>query len=79
MWRSPLVQYPTSVPNQRGSAAHFGEVLCPVCEKHDATVPQIAIVWLLHRSPFMLPIPGTSSLAHLEENLCGVAIDLSTE
>ncbi|HEV7450412.1 MAG TPA: aldo/keto reductase [Pseudonocardiaceae bacterium] len=71
--------YPTSVPNQHGNAAHFAEVLGPICEKHDATVPQIAIAWLMHRSPFMLPIPGTSSLTHLEENLRGAAIDLTTE
>ena len=71
--------YPTSVPNQHGNAAHFGEVLGPICEKHHATMPQIAIAWLLHRSPFMLPIPGTSSLTHLEENLRGAAIDLTAE
>jgi aryl-alcohol dehydrogenase-like predicted oxidoreductase len=40
---------------------------------------QIAIAWLLHRSPFMLPIPGTSSLAHLKELLDAEAIDLTDE
>jgi len=42
-------------------------------------MPQVAIASLLHRSPFMLPIPGTSSLTHLEENLRGAAIDLTAE
>jgi pyridoxine 4-dehydrogenase len=42
-------------------------------------VPQIALAWLLHRSPCMLPIPGTSSLTHLEENLGATVIALTTE
>jgi pyridoxine 4-dehydrogenase len=70
---------PTTVPNQDGNAAHVGDVLGPICEKHHATVPQIALAWLLHRSPFMLPIPGTSNLTHLKENLGAAAIDLTAE
>jgi len=71
--------YPTAVPNQGGNTAHFDDVLGPICERHDATVPQIALAWLLHRSPFMLPIPGTSSLEHLEENIAAPAISLTAE
>jgi len=71
--------YPTTVANQDGNAAHLGDVFGPICEKHQATVPQLALAWLLHRSPFMLPIPGTSSLTHLEENLGAAAIDLTAE
>jgi pyridoxine 4-dehydrogenase len=71
--------FPTTVANQDENAAHFGDVLVPICEKHHATVPQIAIAWLLHRSPFILPIPGTSSLTHLKENLGAAAIDLTAE
>ncbi len=65
--------------HDRGDAVHFGDVLGPICEQHHATVPQIALAWLLHRSPFMLPIPGTSSLTHLEENLGAAAIHLTAE
>ena len=39
-----------------------------IAERHDATPAQLALAWLLHRSPVMLPIPGTSSIAHLEQN-----------
>jgi pyridoxine 4-dehydrogenase len=65
--------------NRSGDAAHSGEILGPICEKHGATMSQIALAWLLHRSPSMLPIPGTSNPAHLEENLGAAAITLSAE
>jgi aryl-alcohol dehydrogenase-like predicted oxidoreductase len=71
--------FPTSVPNEQGSAAHFDEVLGSICDRHHATVPQIALAWLLHRSPFILPIPGTSSRTHLDENLGAAAIQLTAE
>jgi pyridoxine 4-dehydrogenase len=71
--------HPTTMADQGGNAAHFGEVLDPIRERHQATVPQIAIAWLLRRPPFMAPIPGTSSLEHLEENLGGAPIRLTTE
>jgi pyridoxine 4-dehydrogenase len=45
----------------------------------NATVYQLAIAWLLQRSPVMLPIPGTSSVAHLEENMAAAKLKLSTE
>jgi aryl-alcohol dehydrogenase-like predicted oxidoreductase len=44
-----------------------------------ATPTQLALAWLLQRSPVMLPIPGTSSLAHLEENVAAAALELSDE
>jgi pyridoxine 4-dehydrogenase len=44
-----------------------------------ATPTQLALAWLLRRSPVMLPIPGTSSLAHLEENVAAAGLDLSDE
>ena len=50
-----------------------------VAPKYDATAYQIALAWLLKRSPVMLPIPGTSSIAHLEENIAASAIQLSDE
>ena len=53
--------------------------LAQVAERHDASPMQIALAWLLHRSPVMLPIPGTSSIDHLEENVAAAQIDLSDE
>jgi pyridoxine 4-dehydrogenase len=46
---------------------------------HGVTIYQLGLAWLLHRSPVTLPIPGTSSLAHLEENLAAQKIQLSAE
>jgi pyridoxine 4-dehydrogenase len=43
----------------------------------DATPAQLALAWLLHRSPVMLPIPGTNSIAHLEENVAAARVELS--
>ena len=53
----------------------FG-VLADVAQAHGATTAQIALAWLMARSKVMLPIPGTSSIAHLEENTAAVAIEL---
>jgi pyridoxine 4-dehydrogenase len=50
-----------------------------IAERHGATPMQIALAWLLHVSPAMLPIPGTGSLDHLEENVAAAEIELSAE
>ncbi len=50
-----------------------------IADAHGATPAQIALAWLLHRSPVMLPIPGTSSVDHLEENVAAAAIDLTDD
>ncbi len=50
-----------------------------IAERHGATPMQIALAWLLHASPAMLPIPGTGSLAHLDENVAAAEIELSAE
>jgi aryl-alcohol dehydrogenase-like predicted oxidoreductase len=50
-----------------------------IAKKYNATVAQINLAWLLHRSPWILPIPGTSSLKHFEENLKATEIKLSEE
>jgi aryl-alcohol dehydrogenase-like predicted oxidoreductase len=50
-----------------------------IAKKYDATEAQINLAWLLHRSPWLLPIPGTSSLKHFEENLQSTEIHLSEE
>jgi pyridoxine 4-dehydrogenase len=56
-----------------------GDKLPEIARKHNATDAQLNIAWLLHRSPWILPIPGTSQLAHLQENLKAAAIRLSAE
>ena len=56
-----------------------GTKLTEIARKHQATEAQLNIAWLLHKSPWLLPIPGTSSLAHLRENLQAAAIRLSAE
>lgn len=55
------------------------ETLHRVAAKYDAKPSQLALAWLLRRSPVMLPIPGTSSLAHLRENVAAAAITLADE
>jgi pyridoxine 4-dehydrogenase len=64
-------------PVAAGKLAQPGGKLDTVAKRHGATVAQLSIAWLLHRSPVMLPIPGTSSVAHLEENLKSAEIFLS--
>jgi pyridoxine 4-dehydrogenase len=54
-----------------------GRTLAEVAERHGATPSQIALAWLLRRSPAMLPIPGTLSLDHVTENLAALEIELS--
>ncbi|ROS77702.1 aryl-alcohol dehydrogenase-like predicted oxidoreductase [Curtobacterium sp. PhB130] len=53
--------------------------LTDLAKQHDATPAQLALAWLLKRSPVVLPIPGTSSVAHLEDNLAGANVTLSDE
>jgi pyridoxine 4-dehydrogenase len=66
-------------PLATGTLARPGGALATIAERHDATPAQVALAWLLHRSPVMLPIPGTSSVAHLEENVAAAGIVLSTD
>ena len=70
--------HPAAVPKDE-SAPHFTAVLEPLAQKYEATVPQIALAWQLHRSPVILPIPGTTSVEHLKENLRAAAIRLTSE
>jgi pyridoxine 4-dehydrogenase len=56
-----------------------GAALEAVAAAHHATVIQVALAWLLQRSPVMLPIPGTSSIAHLEENVAAAKLKLTLE
>lgn len=61
-------------------AGHPGaQSLAAVAARHGVSVPQLSIAWLLQRSPVMLPIPGTSKIAHLEENVAAAQLKLSAE
>jgi len=64
-------------PVAAGKLARPGGKLDELAKRHEVSVSQLSIAWLLHRSPVMLPIPGTSSVAHLEENMKAVEISLS--
>ena len=64
-------------PVASGKLAQPGGKLDELAKKHGATVSQLSLAWLLHRSPVMLPIPGTSSVAHLEENVKASDVTLS--
>jgi aryl-alcohol dehydrogenase-like predicted oxidoreductase len=66
-------------PLAAGKLAQPGSVLDAIAHKHNASPSQIALAWVLKRSPVMLPIPGTASVAHLEENIAGAAIELSDD
>jgi pyridoxine 4-dehydrogenase len=66
-------------PVAAGKLAQPGGKLDEVSKRHGATVSQLSLAWLLHRSPVMLPIPGTSSVKHLEENLKAAEITLSDD
>ena len=65
-------------PVAAGKLTQPGGTLDVIAKRHSATVAQLSIAWLLHRSPVMLPIPGTSLVAHLEENLKSAKILLSS-
>jgi aryl-alcohol dehydrogenase-like predicted oxidoreductase len=66
-------------PLAKGRLARSDSPLATIAARHHATPGQIALAWLLHRSPVILPIPGTSSLAHFEENIGAASIRLSAE
>jgi pyridoxine 4-dehydrogenase len=66
-------------PMASGELAGRGGQLDAIAYHKSATPAQIAIAWLLRRSPVMLPIPGTSSVEHLEENIAAASLELSAE
>ena len=55
------------------------DLAAKIAKAHDATPTQVALAWLLAHSPVMLPIPGTSSVAHLEENVAAAHVRLSKD
>ncbi|HJP97282.1 MAG TPA: aldo/keto reductase [Rhodanobacteraceae bacterium] len=66
-------------PLSGGALSGPDSPVAEVARRHEASPAQIAIAWLLRRSPVMIPIPGTSKRAHLEENVTAVDINLSDE
>ncbi|MFF5108821.1 aldo/keto reductase [Streptosporangium sp. NPDC000509] len=66
-------------PLATGRLAAEGGPLAAAAREHGATPSQLALAWLLRRSPVMLPIPGTSTVAHLEDNVAAAAVQLTDE
>ena len=62
-----------------GAGKVAGDILNRVAKAHQSTPLQVALAWLLQRSPIMLPIPGTSSIEHLEENIRAASLPLTQE
>jgi pyridoxine 4-dehydrogenase len=67
------------MPLARGTLAGRASNLGRIAAAHEATPGQVALAWLLQRSPVTVPIPGTSSLSHLEENLGALDVHLSED
>ena len=63
-------------PVAAGKLARTGGPLDDIAQRHGISVAQLSIAWLLHRSPVMIPIPGTSSVKHLEENIAAAGVRL---
>jgi aryl-alcohol dehydrogenase-like predicted oxidoreductase len=66
-------------PVAGGRGLHAGSGFEAAAKQHGVSVYQVALAWLLHRSPVMLPIPGTSSVEHLEDNVAAASLKLSAE
>ena len=66
-------------PVGAGQLTKPGGPLDETARRHNASVAQLALAWLLHRSPVILPIPGTSSVAHLEENVRAATLQLDSD
>jgi aryl-alcohol dehydrogenase-like predicted oxidoreductase len=66
-------------PLAAGKLAEPGGPVAQIAEAHEATTGQVALAWLLQRSEVMLPIPGTSTVAHLEENVAAAEIELTDD
>jgi aryl-alcohol dehydrogenase-like predicted oxidoreductase len=64
-------------PVEGGELSEQGGVMAEIAKRYKATTTQVALAWLLAHSPVMLPIPGTSKVAHLEENVGAVALDIA--
>jgi aryl-alcohol dehydrogenase-like predicted oxidoreductase len=72
-----LPWYPTNAGKLLKPDHPSAQTLAQIAARHSASVAQLSLAWLLQRSPVMLPIPGTSKVAHLEENVAAGSIQLS--
>ena len=75
----PVSLIEPGVQTDTGGPQAIRAVLAPIAARHQATVPQVALAWLLARSPAMLPLPATTSITHLRENLAAEDLALSQE
>jgi pyridoxine 4-dehydrogenase len=66
-------------PLASGELARPGGVLDSIAEAHDVSTSQVALAWLLARSEVLMPIPGTKSIEHLEENIAAAGLELTAE
>jgi pyridoxine 4-dehydrogenase len=66
-------------PMAGGDMLKPGGTLDTIAKRHHATMSQVALAWLLHRSPVILPIPGTSSVGHLEENTAASSLQIEAK
>jgi aryl-alcohol dehydrogenase-like predicted oxidoreductase len=66
-------------PIATGKLAKDGGPLDEIAKEHGSSPAQLALAWLLHRSPVMLPIPGTSKVSHVEDNVAAAEIELSAD
>lgn len=66
-------------PLAAGDLAEPGGAAAKIAQAHDVSAAQVALAWVLKRSPNMLPIPGTSKVSHLEENVAAAQVELSDE
>jgi len=57
----------------------FAQILTQIASRYNATPAQLSLAWLLHRSPVMLPIPGTSQVKHLEENIASASLEIGPD
>jgi pyridoxine 4-dehydrogenase len=74
-----LPWYPTNAGKLLKPDHPSAQTLAQIAARHSASVAQLSLAWLLQRSPVMLPIPGTSKVAHLEENVAAGSIQLSAD
>ena len=74
-----LPWYPINAGKVLKSDQPFAQVLAQIAARYSATPAQLSLAWLLHRSPVMLPIPGTSKVVHLEENVAAAGLGIGPD
>jgi pyridoxine 4-dehydrogenase len=74
-----LPWYPINAGKVLKADQPFAQILAQIAERYHATPAQLSLAWLLHRSPVVLPIPGTSKVAHLEENVAASSLQIGPD